>query len=138
MIIRNKIWHAFMSSVGCYKGIRDLGWGIWHLNNFDHIKSYLPAFGIIYLIYLIYLWHCYRNIFIINLASSDMLIGVTMPFTALDSLYLHWPLTDQSPIYCRQQYVSSLVMKSLEMFQFFPKKFRCSLQNQIKTVSRSN
>jgi hypothetical protein len=33
-----------------------------------------------------------RNIFIFNLALSDLLLSLTMPFTALDALTSSWPL----------------------------------------------
>ncbi|XP_023344207.1 neuropeptide F receptor [Eurytemora carolleeae] len=35
-----------------------------------------------------------RNIFIFNLAFSDLLFSLTIPFTALDGLSNHWPLGD--------------------------------------------
>ena len=41
-----------------------------------------------------------RNIFIFNLALSDLLFAVTIPFTVIDALNWAWPLPN-SPIVCR-------------------------------------
>ena len=37
----------------------------------------------------------------INLAVSDLLAALTMPLTAMDALWLHWPLSDESVSMCR-------------------------------------
>ena len=42
-----------------------------------------------------------RNILMINLAVSDLLAALTMPLTAMDALWLHWPLSDESVSMCR-------------------------------------
>ena len=42
-----------------------------------------------------------RNILVTLLALADLLTALTMPLTAMDSLWLHWPLADQNLIFCR-------------------------------------
>ena len=36
-----------------------------------------------------------------HLALADLLTALTMPLTAMDSLWLHWPLADQNLLFCR-------------------------------------
>ena len=42
-----------------------------------------------------------RNILVLNLALSDLLAALTLPFTAMDALWQHWPLPSQSLLSCR-------------------------------------
>ena len=42
-----------------------------------------------------------RNILVLNLAFSDLLAALTMPFTAIDALWHHWPLPPHSLLSCR-------------------------------------
>ena len=42
-----------------------------------------------------------RNILVTYLALADLLTALTMPLTAMDSLWLHWPLADQNLLFCR-------------------------------------
>ena len=45
--------------------------------------------------------HNARNILLLNLACSDLLGAVTIPFTALDALWQHWPIIANSLLVCR-------------------------------------
>ena len=49
----------------------------------------------------VFITKSYRNILMINLAVSDLLAALTMPLTAMDALWLHWPLSDESVSMCR-------------------------------------
>ena len=42
-----------------------------------------------------------RNILVLNLAFSDLLAALTIPFTAVDALWYHWPLLQHSLLSCR-------------------------------------
>ena len=42
-----------------------------------------------------------RNILIGLLASSDLLLCMTMPFTAIDGLTKYWPFGKKSEFFCR-------------------------------------
>ena len=42
-----------------------------------------------------------RNILVTYLALADLLTALTMPLTAMDALWLHWPLSDESVSMCR-------------------------------------
>ena len=42
-----------------------------------------------------------RNILVMNLALSDLLAALTLPSTAMDALWQHWPLPSQSLLACR-------------------------------------
>ena len=42
-----------------------------------------------------------RNILILNLAFSDLLAALTLPFTAVDALWQHWPLYQHTLVTCR-------------------------------------
>ena len=42
-----------------------------------------------------------RNILVMNLAFSDLLAALTIPFTAVDALWYHWPLPHHSLLSCR-------------------------------------
>ena len=41
------------------------------------------------------------NVLVLNLATSDLVSALTLPSTAMDALWHHWPLASQSVLACR-------------------------------------